>query len=106
MLKIPELFINGFHKTYFTMGDDIREMVRQEDWNKVDQTFKDLTKENGRLYNFLKEFHDFSSIEFIISLRDSTNDWEEDGIGTMMDHACLLSHSPSRKTVRRLKGDA
>jgi hypothetical protein len=80
MLRKPELFTRGFHKTYFTMGDEIREMVRQENWDQLDQTFKELTQENGRLYKFLKEFHDFSSIEFIISLRDSGNDWEEDGI--------------------------
>lgn len=80
MLKRPELFQNGFHLTYFPLGDEIRELVRHEDWNKLDGAFEELTKENGRLYNFLKTFHDFSSIEFIISIRDAANDWEEDGI--------------------------
>src|SRR5690606_33254565 len=39
-----------------------------------------LTQKDGRLYKFLQEFHDFNEIEFIISIRDSKNEWEEDGI--------------------------
>ncbi|WPU63271.1 2OG-Fe(II) oxygenase [Peredibacter starrii] len=80
MLKRPELFQNGFHKTYFPLGDDIRELVRNEDWKNLDGAFQELTKENGRLFNFLRTFHDFISIEFIISIRDAANEWEEDGI--------------------------
>lgn len=80
MLKRPELFTNGFHLSRFPMGDEIRSLVENEDWKGLDDAFKELTAENGRLFKFLQEFHDFSSIEFIISIRDSKNEWEEDGI--------------------------
>ncbi len=80
MLKKPELFQNGFHLSYFPLGDDIRQLVKNEDWAKLDSEFKALTKKDGRLFNFLNEFHDFNEIEFIISIRDAKNDWEEDGI--------------------------
>lgn len=80
MLKKPELFQNGFHISYFPLGDDIRQLVENENWEKLDLEFKELTKKDGRLFKFLNEFHDFSEIEFIISIRDSHNDWEEDGI--------------------------
>lgn len=80
MLKHPELFQNGFHVTYFPLGDDVKEIVQKEDWEKLDQTFKDLVKPEGRLFRFLNTFHDFNEIEFIISIRDSANEWEEDGI--------------------------
>jgi hypothetical protein len=80
MLKRPELFPLGFHLTYFTLGEEIRNLVMQENWDKLDEEFQNLTAPDGRLYQFLKSFHDFESIEFIISIRDAQNDWEEDGI--------------------------
>lgn len=80
MLKKPELFQNGFHLSYFSLGEDIETLVRTENWTELDQTFKKLTSKDGRLYEFLQNYHDFNEIEFIISVRDSKNEWEEDGI--------------------------
>lgn len=80
MLKRPELFSQGYHLTYFTLGDEIREMVSNEKWTELDLEFKKLTAKDGRLFKFLNEFHDFNEIEFIISIRDANNEWEEDGI--------------------------
>lgn len=80
MLKKPELFSRGFHLTYFPMGDEIAAMVREERWEELDKTFQCLTQKGGRLYQFLQSFHEFESIEFIISVRDAANEWEEDGI--------------------------
>lgn len=80
MLKKPELFTQGYHLSYFTLGDEIRELVAHEKWNELDEEFKKLTAKDGRLYKFLNEFHDFTDIEFIISIRDAKNEWEEDGI--------------------------
>jgi len=80
MLKRPELFPNGFHISHFTLGDEIRTLVQKEKWDELDQEFKKLTAKDGRLFRFLSEFHDFNEIEFIISIRDAINEWEEDGI--------------------------
>lgn len=80
MLKKPELFSNGFHLTYFSLNDEIKDLVIREDWNALDAAMKELTKKDGRLFKFLNSFHDFNDIEFIISVRDSGNEWEEDGI--------------------------
>lgn len=80
MLKRPELFQNGFHLTYFTLGDEIPLLVKKEDWKGLDTAVKELTKKDGRLFKFLNTYHDFNEIEFIISVRDATNEWEEDGI--------------------------
>ncbi len=80
MLKRPELFQNGFHLSFFTLGDEIRILVEQEKWEQLDLEFQKLTKKDGRLFHFLSQFHDFNEIEFIISIRDSLNEWEEDGI--------------------------
>lgn len=80
MLKFDTLMNTGFHLTYFPLSEDIRNSVRDEKWNEVDDAFKALTKPGGRLFDFLKTFHDFQAIEFNISVRDAENDWEEDGI--------------------------
>lgn len=80
MLKQPELFTQGYHLSYFPSGDEIEALVRQADWPALDQAVAVLCAQDGSLYRFLQRFHDFSSIEFIISIRDAANDWEEDGI--------------------------
>lgn len=80
MLKRPELFSNGFHLTYFPIGDEIKTLVKKEKWPELDEAFQSLTKKGGRLFEYLQEYHSFNEIEFIISIRDSKNDWEEDGI--------------------------
>lgn len=80
MIKLPSLFQEGFHLSHFSLSDDVKTFVLEEDWNKVDSAFKKLTARDGELFKFLKQFHDFSEIEFIISIRDANNDWEEDGI--------------------------
>ncbi len=80
MLKTPELFSQGYHLSFFPVSEEIRKAVEEKDWKKVDEAFQILTKKDGSLYNYLRRFHDFESIEFIISIRDAKNDWEEDGI--------------------------
>lgn len=80
MLKLPALMNTGFHLTYFPLTDELRNYVKNENWNAVDETFKALTSPSGRLFEFLKTFHEFSTIEFIISIRDAGTEWEEDGI--------------------------
>ncbi len=80
MLKQAELFKNGFHVAEFRIDDEIRVQVQEKDWSGLDQSLKSLLSKGGRLYQFLLQFHEFDTIEFIISLRDADNSWEEDGI--------------------------
>jgi 2OG-Fe(II) oxygenase superfamily len=80
MLKRVELFDKGFHLTTFPLPEIVQEAVLKEDWPLLDQEIRRLTLKGGELFEFLHGFHDFSEIEFIISIRDAKNDWEEDGI--------------------------
>jgi hypothetical protein len=80
MIKNPETFERGYHLSYFPLSDNIRHFVQNENWIELDQEFKELTQKEGALYKFLQNYHEFQSIEFIISIRDANNDWEEDGI--------------------------
>lgn len=80
MLKKPELFTRGFHLTHFAVPEAWRALVQTENWGKLDQEVRAQTSQDGALYKFLQTYHDFGAIEFIISVRDAQNDWEEDGI--------------------------
>lgn len=80
MLKRPELFPHGFHVTHVALPEEVKSAVEREDWNALDQEIMKLTSANGSLYNLLRTYHEFKDIEFIISIRDAENDWEEDGI--------------------------
>ena len=80
MLKKPELFQNGFFLSHVGLPEEVRTYVETENWKALDEKFRELTSKGGTLYNFLQNYHDFESIEFIIAVRDSQNEWEEDGI--------------------------
>jgi len=80
VLKNPDLFQNGFHLSHYPLPKMIETLVRAENWDDLDGEFKKLTQQDGSLYLFLKKYHEFEVIEFIISIRDSKNEWEEDGI--------------------------
>ena len=80
MLKNPNLFSSGYHLSFIPLADEIKTLVHQEKWSEVDSLFKGLTSEDGQLFRFLQQYHDFATIEFTISIRDAGNDWEEDGI--------------------------
>lgn len=80
MLKKPELFQQGYHLTHVSLPDSLREAVVHENWNEVDKIIKEITGDQGSLNLFLQNYHSFKEIEFIISVRDASNDWEEDGI--------------------------
>lgn len=79
-LKTPNLFLNGYSLEGFSIPADLREKVALEDWNGVDSAFRNLSKPGGAFFQFLENYYEFSSIEFILSIRDAENEWEEDGI--------------------------
>jgi hypothetical protein len=80
MLKRPELFSPGYHLSAFSLPHELRDWVTLKDWTKIDAYFQEATAPTGALYRFVRGFHEFSAIEFIISVRDADNAWEEDGV--------------------------
>ena len=70
----------GFLLTKFDLDQKIKTYALANEFEKIDECFQRLTKPDGKLFNYLKKFEVFNSIEFIISLRDAQNEWEEDGI--------------------------
>ncbi len=80
MLKQPEKFTHGFCLHQFSLSPDLLEWVKHEKWAVVDQYFLSLTAPEGELFCYLQNFHSFNKIETMLSIRNSENEWEEDGI--------------------------
>lgn len=80
MLKTPERFERGYALESFPVSEKIRNWVRVSDWESIDREFRILTQPSGALFKFLKTFHEFESIEFILSVRDADDEYQEDGI--------------------------
>lgn len=63
------------------LPDTIKQAVLDQNWNNLDEEFSKLITRDGQFSKELKYFFpELNEVEFIISLRDSKNDYEEDGI--------------------------
>lgn len=71
---------HGFELHDFPIPEFVRAWVKERKWEDVDQYFKKTTAPDGDLFHYLQRFHPFSQIETMLSIRDSRNEWEEDGI--------------------------
>lgn len=71
---------SGHFLDTFNLSDTVKEATLTLNWDLLDSEFKELTTSGGDLFKYLNQYSEFKSIEFIISIRDSENEWEEDGI--------------------------
>jgi hypothetical protein len=78
----PLVFRNpkGSCLDFLNISQDIVECIKKNDWNKIDNIFQILTAPKGAIFEHLLNYIYFTKIETMISIRDSQNDWEEDGI--------------------------
>lgn len=70
----------GYCLQSFKPADDLKSLVQQNNFSRLDEKLNQMTAPEGELFQKLRDFENFSSIEFILSLREATNAWEEDGI--------------------------
>lgn len=70
---------NGFFKTHINLSSAWSDFVLHENWELLDHEVE-LFLKDSELVNILKSFCSFTDIEHIISIRDASNPWEEDGI--------------------------
>ena len=75
MIKERGYVLDSFH-----IDPIVKNWVRNEDWPQIDQYFKDLLSPNGELFHYLQKYLPFGKVETMLAVRDSSNDWEEDGI--------------------------
>jgi hypothetical protein len=74
------LATQGFLITHLELPDEVLKTVRKRDWAELDRLIALETKPKGRIFKHLRNYAEFSEIEFIISIRSSLQDPDEDGI--------------------------
>ncbi len=79
-MSFKEIFTNGFQLHEFPISGEVKTWIQNNHWENLDNYFRLLTTREGELFRFLQNFAPFENIEFIISMRDAQNEWEEDGI--------------------------
>ena len=104
----PKLLEKGFVLENVVLPAELSLAIQTENWSLVDQIFKTLTAPSGALFHQLHQHHEFNSIEFIISLRDAANDFEEDGIwhddgSRVMAFSLSLTSEPLEGGVLEIK---
>lgn len=74
------MFENSFFKEELNLNDQIKQATIDKDWQKLDALCAKLVMPGGEIFELLKPIVNQSRIEFIINVRDASNEWEEDGI--------------------------
>lgn len=74
------LTTQGFVLVPIDLPPSIREKVAERNWPELDQAIQKETLYGGVIYEELRKHIDFKEIEFIISIRSSLKDPDDDGI--------------------------
>lgn len=72
----------GYCIATFNLPSHLKLLIEHEKFSEIDIIFKKLLSPGAELFHYLTLFtpFDISHIEHIISIRNSNNEWEEDGI--------------------------
>lgn len=70
----------GYTKNILLLPENLKNLIQNQDWQKLDKELEKLLKPKSQLDQTLKSYISFTKIEYITSVRDSKNPWEEDGI--------------------------
>lgn len=71
---------HGHTTIYFEPAFKLKPLVQAKNYPALDDQINTLTQPKRELFQTLSRFEQFSQIEFILSLREACNEWEEDGI--------------------------
>jgi hypothetical protein len=77
---ISEVQSQGFRLTQVQLPPWIREHVVARDWMALDQAMSREVRPGGVIFGELLRYRNFSEIEFIISIRSSIREPDDDGI--------------------------
>ena len=70
----------GYTISKFDISPNVKNLVITSDYIEIDRYIKTEITQKGKLFKLMRNFCKVKKIEFIISLRESKNEWEEDGI--------------------------
>ena len=83
MILDSQLMNQNIIQRSYPLPAEIIEYVKAENWLAIDRYFLEAEKPNGALFDFMKKFLQFTSIEHIISIRTTPDDedgiWHDDG---------------------------
>ena len=70
----------GYCRVSLNLSPHIREQVVERNWSALDQSIRIEANPGGGIFEELQKYEEFSEIEFIISLRSSLVEPDDDGI--------------------------
>ena len=78
-----DLLNKGFLKIKFPLPDRILPFVKNRNWQELDSFFGQSVLPSGPLFEMLKNYHKFQSIEHMLAIRNAEEDedgiWHDDG---------------------------
>jgi hypothetical protein len=82
MIQIPQELIRsqGYFLTPIELPASVDQAVLERNWTKLDRLIHRETVKGGVIFDELLKYAQFSEIEFIISIRSSIREPDEDGI--------------------------
>ncbi len=75
-----QLTQQGFFLTQVDLPKSVHKLVLARDWPGLDRVIREVTLPGGVIFERLREYAEFSEIEFIISIRSSHEFPDDDGI--------------------------
>jgi hypothetical protein len=76
----PRLLNHGYFITKLELPQSIFDIVKERNWQELDRQFLIQTQPTGSLFQELRNYLNFQSIEYIISLREAQDQHQVDGI--------------------------
>jgi hypothetical protein len=73
------MITNGYHVDYIELDFELINLIKKKDYNQIDLWAKHQL-ESGFLKQFLCQFYNYTSFEYILALRDANDPDQEDGI--------------------------
>lgn len=99
MILDPELNQKNIIQRSYPLPAKIIQYAKEENWLAIDQYFLESERPGGALFEFMKTFLEFSSIEHIISIRANPGDedgiWHDDG-SRILGFTLSLTENPDK----------
>lgn len=98
MILDSELIENNIIQKTYPLPPEIIEYAQNENWLAIDQYFLEAERPGGALFEFMKTFLTFTSIEHIISIRTTPDEdgiWHDDG-SRILGFTLSLTENPDK----------
>lgn len=77
---VEQIANRGFITSAIELPGELKSAIESRNWVRVDEVIRQETLPGGTIFEELQKYTSFSEIEFIISIRSSLQEPDEDGI--------------------------